>query len=275
MTVAGKLRSARNHLVRHVPVVGPWLEGHHRRRFASQKIDYNAYYGVYPDFAAALAAAPASLPKGFDHAETALIYAARTRYVLACDYPAMFWLRRLFEEGNRSVFDLGGSIGIKYYAFRAYLDYPSDLRWTVCELPSIVTAGSEWAAEHDTHRQLAFTQNHSDASGQDILFASGSIQYLDYPFRDLIAALPRPPKHILVTVLPLHRERSFFTVQNMGTLFCVYRIQAQAEFVGQLKELGYVVRDQWDQPDRQCEIPFHPEYRVDKYYGFLFSRTEA
>lgn len=274
MTLVEKLRSARDGAV-HAPVVGPWLEGHYRHRFATQKIDYNAYYGVYPDFATALAAAPASLPKGFDHAETALIYAARTRYVMACDYPALFWLGRLFHEGSRTVFDLGGSIGIKYYAFRKYLDYPADLRWTVCELPSIVEAGIGWAAEHDHDHQLAFSRNHADADGQDILFASGSIQYLDYPFRDLIAALPHAPKHILVTMLPLHRDRSFFTVQNMGTLFCVYRIQAQAEFVAQLKELGYTVRDQWDQPDRQCEIPFHPEYRVDKYHGFLFSRAGA
>lgn len=275
MSLAEKLRSTRDRVVRQAPVVGPWLEDRYRRRFATRKVDYNAYYGVYPDFATALAAAPASLPKGFDHAETALIYAARTRYVLACDYPAMFWLRRLFEEGSRSVFDFGGSIGIKYYAFRAYLDYPADLRWTVCELPSIAAAGRQWAAEHDEYHQLAFTQNRIDADGQDILFASGCIQYLDYPFRDLIAALRRPPRHILVTVLPLHRERSFFTVQNMGTLYCVYRIQAQAEFVAQIKELGYTLRDQWDQPDRQCEIPFHPECRVDKYHGFLFSRAGA
>jgi putative methyltransferase (TIGR04325 family) len=275
MSLVEKLRSTRDRVVRQAPVVGPWLEGHYRRRFGRQKTEYNTYYGVYPDFGAALAAAPSSLPKGFDHAETALLYAARTRYILACDYPALFWLGRLFQEGSRTIFDLGGSIGIKYYAFRKYLDYPTDLRWTVCDLPSIVTAGTAWAAEHDSHRQLAFTPRREDADQADILFASGSIQYLDYAFRDLISALPRPPRHILVTTLPLHRERSFFTIQNMGTLYCVYRISAQAEFVGQFKELGYVMRDQWDQPDRQCDIPFHPECRIDKYHGFLFSRTEA
>lgn len=275
MTLVEKLRSIRNRVVRDAPVVGPWIEGHYKRQFASRKIDYNAYYGVYPDFATALAAAPVSLPKGFDHAETALIYAARTRYVLACDYPALFWLRRLFDEGNTTVFDFGGSIGIKYYAFRRYLDYPVGLRWTVCELPSIVAAGTAWALEHDKHRQLAFTPDPSTADGQDILFASGSIQYLEHPFRDLIAALPHPPKHILITMLPLHRDRSYFTIQNMGTLYCVYHISAQAEFVAQLKELGYAVRDQWDQPDRHCDIPFHPECRVDKYHGFLFTRTET
>lgn len=261
--------------VRRAPVLGPWLEARFRHNFAKRRISYNAYCGVYADYSSALAAAPDSLPKGYDHAETALLYAARTRYVLACDYPAIFWLGRLFEEGCRSVFDFGGSIGIKYYSFRRYLDYPADLQWTVHELPSIVAAGREWAKEHDTQQQLAFSTIRTDADGQDILFASGSLQYLDYPIWDLIAKLPRPPKHVLVTMLPLHDSRTFFTVQNMGTLYCAYGITARPEFVARMQDAGYAVRDQWDQPDRRVEIPFHPECRVEKYYGFLFSRKDA
>lgn len=260
---------------RRAPILGPWLENRYRHRFARQRIDHNAYCGVYPDFASALAAAPDTLPKGYDHAETALLYAARTRYVLACDYPALFWLQRLFTEGCASVFDLGGSIGIKYYAFRRYLDYPANLHWTVCELPTVATAGAEWAAEHDPHHQLAFTRAPAEASGRDILFASGSLQYLDYALADLLKPMARPPAHVLVTMLPLHSERGFYTVQNIGTLYCAYGIAARPEFVAQMQAAGYVVRDQWDQPDRQCDIPFHPECRVEKYYGYLFSRKNT
>ncbi|WHZ20154.1 MAG: hypothetical protein OJF55_002303 [Rhodanobacteraceae bacterium] len=274
MALVQTLRSVRDRM-RQAPVLGPWLERRYRRKFARQRIDYNAYCGVYPDYASALAAAPDTLPKGYDHAETALLYAARTRYILACDYPAMFWLQRLFAEGCASVFDLGGSIGIKYYAFRRYLDYPPNLRWTVSELPTVAAAGTEWAAEHDQHRQLAFTRDPAEADGQDILFASGSLQYLDYTLADLLKPMARRPRHVLITVLPLHPERGFYTIQNMGALYCVYGIAARPEFVAQMQDLGYAVRDQWDQPDRECEIPFHPECRVEKYYGFLFSRKNT
>lgn len=254
-------------------MLGPWLEARYERAFASRRVTYNAYCGAYPDFASALAAAPDTLPHGYDHAETAMLYAARTRYVLACDYPAIFWLGRLFEEGCRTVCDFGGSIGIKYYAFRRYLDYPPDLRWTVHELPAIASAGRQWASEHDDHRQLVFDADRTAADGQDIVFASGSLQYLDYRLWELIPKLAKPPKHILVTTLPLHDSRTFFTVQNIGAVYCAYGIIARPEFVAAMQAAGYAIRDQWDQPDRQCDIPFHPECQVNKYYGFLFSRT--
>lgn len=76
-------------------------------------------------------------------------------------------------------------------------------------------------------------------------------------------------------MLPLHRERTFFTVQNMGTQCCAYGIMARPEFVAQMETAGYSVRDAWDQPERYCDIPFYPEYRVDGYSGFLFSRTAS
>lgn len=275
MELIHKLRAMRDGVVHHAPLVGPWLERHYRHRFATRRISHNAYYGVYPDHASAVAAAPTSLPVGYDHAETALQYAAWTSRVFAFDYPAMLWLHRLFVEGNQSVFDFGGSIGIKYYAYRPYVHYPDALRWRVCDVPAVVAAGTEWASAHDTHAQLSLTDQCLDADGHDVLFASGSIQYLDYPLHELISALPQPPRHILITMLPLHRDRSFFTVQNMGTLYCAYRITAEAEFISQLSQLGYRVRDRWDQPDRQCVIPFHPEHRVDGYHGFLFSRADG
>ena len=273
MELIRQLRALRDGMVHHAPILGPWIERHYRRRFARQRIQHNAYYGVYPDYASAVQAAPTSLPTGYDHAETALQYAAWTNRVFAFDYPAMFWLNQLFAQGDQTVFDLGGSIGIKYYAYRGYVNYPQGLRWTVCDVPAVVAAGADWAATHDAHDQLSLTHERTHADDHDILFASGSLQYLDYPFCDLLAALPHPPRHILVTMLPLHRDRSFFTVQNMGTLYCAYRISARPEFVTQMHELGYTIRDQWNQPDRQCVIPFHPKYRVDGYHGFLFSRT--
>lgn len=114
--------------IQQAPITRPWLERRYRRAFARQRDRYNAYCGVYPDFAAASANVPPSVPKGYDHADKALQYAHWTERVFAFDYPAMFWLQRLFAEGCTRVFDLGGNIGIKYYAYRQQLDYPPELR---------------------------------------------------------------------------------------------------------------------------------------------------
>lgn len=262
------------HKTRQLPVLRPMFERAYKRRFAHDRIDFNAYCGVYPDFATALANAPTTMPIGYDHDVGATMYLSRTRYVLACDYPAMFWLERLLAEGCRTVFDFGGNIGIKYYAYQRYLRFPNDLRWMVCELPKVVATGSAWAKDHDPSGQIGFTENQADLSGQDVLFASGVLQYLDDTLWNLLDRLDRPPRHILVNVLPLHANLSFFTIQNSALLYSVYRIMAHAEFVSALAERGYRIRDQWDQLDRQCIIPFHPENTVEKYHGFLFSRTD-
>lgn len=274
MSLVETLRNLRSRM-RQAPITRPWLERRYRRRFANQRDRYNAYCGVYPDFATASANVPPAVPKGYDHDDTALQYAHWTDRVFPYDYPAMFWLQQLFKEGCTSVFDLGGSIGIKYYAYRRRLTYPSDLRWTVYDVPAVRRAGVHWAAEHDEHRQLSFSEDHRDADGHDILFASGSLQYLDYRLWEVLSPLHSPPRHVLITMLPLHPERTFYTVQNMGTLCCAYGIVARPEFLAQMKAAGYSVRDAWDQPERHCDIPFYPEHRVDGYSGFLLDRAGA
>lgn len=275
MDFVERLRSARDS-VRQTPVVGAWLEQRYRRKFARLRVAYLSYCGVYPDFASALAAAPDTLPTGFDDVGAAQRIEVRARHVLACDYPAMFWLQRLFDEGRMNVFDLGGGVGVKYYAFRPSLAYPPDLHWTVGELPAVASAGAQLAATQDPHRQLAFTDRPADAEGADVLFTSGCLQYLDYTLADLLGPMARRPEHVLVNVLPLHPTQAFWTVQHTGDVnrYCAYGIAARPAFLAQFQALGYALRDDWDQ-DRQCVIPFHPDCRVDRYHGFLFSRARA
>jgi hypothetical protein len=65
------------------------------------------------------------------------------------DYPGLFWLGRSIDAGLTRVFDLGGHIGIKYYAFRRVLSYPDSLRWTVCDVPSVVEQRPRLAAQRE------------------------------------------------------------------------------------------------------------------------------
>ena len=244
------------------------------RRFERETPRGNLYRGVFQSFEQAQASAPASRPLGYDHAAAAAMYRERTRQVFISDYPLLFWLRELFDGGCRSIFDLGGHIGIGYYAYQRHLSYPEDLRWIVHDVPAVIDAGKAWAVEHDPHRRLEFSPSRGAADGIDILFASGSLQYLDYTLVELVDSLARPPAHLLLNLTPVHMTDSYFTVQNMGTAYCAYRVSGERELLQGLRERGYDLVDRWENPDRRCHIPFHPAQSLDRYFGFHFRRRQ-
>jgi putative methyltransferase (TIGR04325 family) len=71
------------------------------------------------------------------------MYLERTKVIYPADYPVMFWLEKFIGEGCRKFFDLGGHIGVSYYAYQLHIGYPQDLRWTVCDVPAVVAKGRE------------------------------------------------------------------------------------------------------------------------------------
>jgi len=253
--------------------VRQWREARYTRQFFSHdSLMKNMYRGVFKTFADAQASVPPARPASYDNRASAALYRERTRRVFINDYPIMLWLSGLFDEGNATLFDLGGHIGIAYYAYQRYMHYPENLRWRILDVPAVNAAGAAFAQEHDAPGRLTFTERRADADGVDIFFAAGSLQYLDYTLIDLLKSLTRLPKHLLLNSVPIHTSASYFTVQNMGTACCPYRITAEREFVDGLKALGYVMKDRWENPHRSCEIPFHPELSLDRYFGFYFSR---
>ncbi|SFS13060.1 putative methyltransferase, LIC12133 family [Dyella sp. OK004] len=268
------MRAVREH-VSTLPGVRHYLNASYRRRFfAHTSLTHNMYRGVYPSFAEALSSVPTSRASGYDNPPSAELYRERTRRVYLNDYPIMLWLSTFFESGSTSVFDLGGHIGIAYYAYQRYVRYPAALRWLVHDVPAVTVAGRAWAESNDEQHRLHFTDRSEEASGADILFAAGSLQYLDYTLADFLSKLPRAPRHLLLNSVPIHMSASYFTVQNMGTACCPYRITAEREFIHSLKTLGYGLKDRWENQQRSCLIPFHPDHSLDRYFGFCFSRDE-
>lgn len=256
-----------------LPGIRQLLEARFERRFAREVPSTNFYRGVFGTFAEAAASAPSTRPVGYDNTPSAELYRERTRRVYISDYPVMFWLARAFAEGGTRVFDIGGHIGVGYYAYRRYLDYPAALRWRVLDVPAVVASGRAYAAEHDPEHRLEFTERREDVEGCDIVFASGALQYLDYTLADLLGTLRELPKHLVINLMPIHMTESFFTLQNMGTAFCPYRVMSEREFIDGLKALGYTLRDRWENPDRTCKIAFRPEHSLDRYFGFCFGRA--
>lgn len=258
------------------PLLRQWQEKRYARRFfAHTALTHHIYRGVFPSFEEAQASIPEKRTTGYDNTPSAELYRERTRRVFLNDYPMIYWLKRYFDEGARHVYDLGGHIGIAYYAYQKYLDYPVGLTWTVQDVPAVNAAGESWALEHDLQRRLRFSNHVGEASGSDVFFAAGSLQYLDYTLEQALAGMAQKPKFVLLNSVPVHPRESYFTVQNIGVACCPYRVTAERTFLDPLRAMGYRMEDRWENTQRHCTVPFHPELSLDRYFGFAFRLADT
>jgi putative methyltransferase (TIGR04325 family) len=244
----------------------------HRRRFESNR-DQNLFCGVFDSADAAMRSAPATRPIGYDNEASTTLYDFHLVRVFAYDYPALHWFRRSFDEGLNRVLDIGGHVGIKYYAFRRYLQYPADLHWQVCDVPSVAARGREIAATRDAAKRLTFVSKPSEARACDLLLLSGSLQYLPVGIGDLLGTLAAPPRRIVVNITPIHPKLTFFTLNSIGTAFCPYRVFSDAEALAQFAAHGYRAVDRWDCPGKPMQIPGYPDHSLEQYTGFCLDRS--
>ncbi len=244
-----------------------------RRRKAFDRLFESAegvhlFRGVFPSFEAAAASAPATRPVGYDNEDSSSLYLKRLN-LDPYDHPAMFWLAASIHEGMRSIVDIGGSVGIKYFAFRNFIDYPADLQWRVVEVSAAVQLGREFTASKNAPH-LDFSDDMASLDGRDVLFASGSLQYLPQALPDLLMGLKVKPRRIVVNTTPIHPTLSFFTLNSIGSAFCPYRVQSLESFVEGVRRCGYKLRDQWQNTGKSMNLPFNPECSVPHYSGFCF-----
>ena len=242
-------------------------EAAYRRKFLENR-EENLFMGSFDSFAAAEAGAPPSKPVGYDNAEAAK--ALYSHQIYFYDYPALFWLGRSLDAGMRRIFDLGGHVGIKYYAFRRTLDYPDDLHWTVCDVPAVAQTGRELAVQREATAQLDFTSDFREASGCDVLYASGSLQYLPTTLTEILAALPVKPKRIVLNTTAVHPERTLYTLNSIGFAVCPYRIQHHDALTAELVAAGYKRRDAWRNEGKPIQVPFVDGGDKPYYAGCCF-----
>lgn len=250
-----------------LPGVRQWRERGHLRTFIDNR-EENLFLGVYDSFEDAAAHAPKAKPTGYDNEGSAHI--AYGNRVMFYDYPAMLWLSRSIQTGSRSIFDLGGHVGIKYYAFRKPLGLPADVRWTVCDVPAVVEEGRLQAQTQDPEHRLSFVDDYHAMSGYDVLFASGSLQYLPRRLCDMLGELAAKPKRIILNITAVHPETSYYTLNSIGTAFCPYRVQAHGQLVKEITACGYTRRDSWENIGKVLKLPMHPELELDYYSGYCF-----
>jgi putative methyltransferase (TIGR04325 family) len=238
----------------------------------------NLYYGVFDNFAAAKQQANAlstqRLPSTYNVESAGRMYRGQLQQPHVSDYAAMFWLQRMLNEGARKVFDLGGHIGLAYYIYEHLMNLPADIDWCVHDVPLVMQTGREWAREHDPSGRLRFANDLSQADGCDLLISSGALQYMDYSLPELLQRLRVQPTHVLVNRTPMHPNKRYFTLQNLGIAICPYRVESIEQTIDEMHHLGYTLQGRWDLLDRHLRIPFHRGYAIDRYYGFYFKQTE-
>ena len=251
-----------------IPLVGQVLRRDYARSFARRPA--NQFRGVYSSFAEAEASIPADERVGYDHPTMAAMYRHRMEKANQSDYAVLFWLKGILDERS-FVFDFGGHVGVSYYGWQHYLDYPPGLRWLVHDLPSIVKVGADLAQDRPS-AGLAFTSEVADGRGCTVFLAAGSLQYLDESLPVLLARVGSLPRHLIVNKLPMYDGDTFVTVQSTGRAFHPYRIYNRNSFVSEVTALGYRVVDDWSNREQHCEIPFTRGRDIDAYSGYYFSR---
>jgi putative methyltransferase (TIGR04325 family) len=268
---SSKLRSAARY-VADLPPVRILRSLAYDRAFAQER-SYGTFRGVFDNFAEALASAPASKPLGFDVPEFGRFFENRRDRVAASDYPVMFWLNQALAAGQ-TVFDLGGNVGVHFYAYQRYMKFPDQVIWVVCDVPAVVEAGKSMTVKGDEER-LAYTSDFAGADGTDILLSAGTVQYIEKPILwDLLGGLAKRPRHVILSKLPLYAGPRYVTLQNGRVHYTAQYVFNRDELIDKLRALGYQLIDSWDDHTLSCHVPFHPERAVPKYSG-LYLRLEA
>jgi putative methyltransferase (TIGR04325 family) len=254
--------------IRDLPVFRPLLEARYRRRFYSTT-GMGAWYGDFPTFEAAAAAAPRGAPIGYDNEGTASLY-DDWFFIDAKDFPVLFWLEKVLEPGAR-IFDFGGHVGHTCLAYREMLTKGSTLSWEVYDVAAVVEEGTRRVTEKGIER-LSFTTDFSHASGVDVLHAAGSLQYEQRHLTDMLQTLPQKPRYVIINRTPTIPDSEMVTLQNIGPAFCPYRIDAKSRLPDGLRKLGYEQMATWENIEGigRTFVPYSDRARKVTWVGYCF-----
>lgn len=244
-------------------------------KFSTHK-NVNYFRGVFKSFAEALASAPPTKPVGYNNLAAAKLYKERTKKIYSTDYPVLFWMKSYLPEIHR-VFDFGGHVGIHFYAYAKYLNYNLINEWTICDVEAVVAEAKEFAKDQSVDpdvdcgvEKLNFSNNISDCENYDLFLASGSLQYLEWDLDEKLKRLSKPPRFLIVNLLPLHEKHKTITLQSIGASFCPYNLRLESDFINGLKNIGYELVDIWNNEEKLCNIAFEKERSLKLYKGMFF-----
>lgn len=231
----------------------------------------NLFYGIYPDFQTCNKHLPKSKPPGYDNQASAELYEERAHTIYINDYPVLYWLKQILNKSD-IVFEIGGHIGVSFYSYDHFMNLDKDIHWTIQEVEHVANQGKKIANKKNETR-LHFTHTFDALKDTKLVFASGSLQYIEEDILKLIHKANINPEHILINMFPLNDKPDYYTINNIGTAFCPYKITNKDQFIQLMNENGYKLIDEWKNEDKYCTIPFSdPSYSLDHYHGFYFNK---
>lgn len=250
----------------------PFREWRASRAFFAQHDRGPRFFGCFATRQQAVAAIRAPKAAGYDHPEVTNLHFARMCEVAPWDAPVVAALRTRLAT-HRNILDLGGHLGTKFRAFRPLLPEIAHRQWTVWELPSMVTAGTQRARE-ELLDALAFTSDLSTVSADhDIVLASGILQYLEGCLADTIRDLEVLPRTLIVNKLAVTDRRPYFMLENLGHSAVPYHVRCESDVVAALEALGFAVVERWVVPELAHAVPLRPELGHSTSIGLVLERA--
>ena len=120
---------------------------------------------------------------------------------------------------------------------------------------------------------LSFTDDLAAIPRVDVFYSAGSIQYLDKPVTGLVAMITgKRPRHVVLNNFALTSRQGFWSLQHLGAAMAPNQIFNEREFIEAFDAAGYILRDRWEVPELNCQVPFEPHRHVKTYSGVYFER---
>jgi len=233
---------------------------------------YKAFAGYYLPFSSleeAREAIGALANRGHAHPYAVDRHMEYSQAARPSDYAALYYIRPLVEK-LRTVIDVGGNAGNLFYCYSKYLHFRSDLIWKVLDLPEVISRGRALAIRCGAS-QLNFVESWSEASGADLLIASGSLHYFEPTLPRLLADVSSLPRHLLINRTPLVDGAKVAIVQDGGAYRVACVLHNRNALIMGLEKLGYRLIDAWPVAELSADLPGYPEYTVSGYSGMFFS----
>lgn len=225
----------------------PWLN-------ETLRLGHGLYWGSFATREDALRFLRPSRTVTYDNDEIAALSVDVFSRIHLFDWPLLFHLSQLHADKRlTSIVDLGGHVGVKYYAFKAVLRFLDEVAWQVVDVPAICREGERLRPADAA--ALSFHGALEETAPCDVLICSGVLQYLDFTLEEAIKRLPARPATILLNKVAVSDGEAFYTLESFGSGRMPYHVTT-VEWLDTVRErLGYRLAARWDIPERAVEIP--------------------
>ena len=222
----------------------------------------------FSSFAEAQTIADRYIPAGHEHPDEVTFHTAISDILRESDYPVLFLLAPIAHRFH-NVFDLGGSVGNIFYAYKNHLPFSDSLNWLVYDLPFIRPIGERLAIKRREPR-IQFVDSLERASGVDLFLASGSLHYFEQPLHETLRSLEHLPPHVIINRTPISRSQDVITVQDNHSFLVPCKLHSRSTLISGMQSLGYRLHSEWPVHERKLLLPLDPHLSARTYSGFYF-----